>query len=174
MAIVPGSTNYVGGRRTWEETRIKRGALRTYTAFEMRGWADMMDDLYRMDKDLRTEKGLQVLRATMGPVAGDVRNNVPIDEHDLKSSVRITSGQDRRGIKSEVRAGVPGPHSRYKKTGRKKPVYALQVEYGTDDTPEQPFMRPAFDGKEMKIADRAKALFNNMIIAWKIRNRIKP
>lgn len=134
---------------------------------EVLGLKEMKDDLLRMDAELRSSKMQKVLGATMMPVKQEVRNNVPQDRGDLKDSVRITVNTDKRGWKADVRAGVPGPRGRYKKSGKKKPVYALQVEYGTEDTDAQPFLTPAIDGKEMTILKRFKRLLGISIFKWK-------
>ena len=144
--------------------------------FHVEGLKELDADLKRMSLDLQTRAGANAVRSTMMPVAGDVRANVPVDQRDLKDSVRIhpkrpERSADKRGVWADVRAGVPGPRTRYKRTGRKRPVYALQVEYGTEDTPEQPFMRPAMDGKVPEILGRFKRLLNNQIIRWKIKDK---
>lgn len=152
-------------------TRRGKGGTRTYARFEVGGLSDIVKDLERMEKEARTDLGKKALKATMQPVAADVRSNAPVDDGALKRSVRVTANQDKKGIKAEVRAGVPGPHGSYSRSGNAKPVYALQVEYGTGDTPEQPFMRPAFDGREVQIANRAKRLLNNLVMGWKLRTK---
>ena len=154
-----------------EFSKRGKGGTRTYARFEVDGLADIARDLDRMEREARTDLGKKALRATMQPVAADVRGNVPVDHGSLKSSVRVTAHNDKKGVKAEVRAGVPGPHGSYKRSGATKPVYALQVEYGTGDTPEQPFMRPAFDGKEVRIANRAKRLLGNLVMGWKLRTK---
>lgn len=154
-----------------EFSKRGKGGNRTYARFEVNGLSDIVKDLERMEREAAADLGKKALKATMQPVAADVRGNVPVDAGSLRGSVRVTAHQDKKGIKAEVRAGVPGPHGSYKRSGKRKPVYALQVEYGTGDTPEQPFMRPAFDGKEVQIANRAKRLLNNLVMGWKLRTK---
>lgn len=57
-------------------------------------------------------------------VAEDARGYAPVDTGRLRDSIAVTSDGD---VSSDVGYDVP-------------------VEFGSDDTPSQPFMRPAADG----------------------------
>jgi HK97 gp10 family phage protein len=150
-------------------------AKKEYVTFKVEGLKEIDADLKRMGIETGNDKSLKAMKATMGPVAGDVRGNIPVAHGELKKSVRITANKDKRGLKAEVRAGAPAPRKN-KAGGAQKPVYALQVEYGADSIfgkqPERPFMRPAFDGKEEQIANRLKRLLSNLIIGWKLKNKL--
>jgi len=125
------------------------------------------------------------MRATMMPVMQDVKANIRqqnlTDTESLLRSGRVTSGHVRpQDLVCDVRFGTD-KRGRYKRPSRasqnikgdRKPAYALQNEFGTKDsafgpTKERPFMRPAFDGNEVRIAERLKALLNNRIIRYKL------
>lgn len=170
-----------------------------YEVFEVKGLDALDRDLRRMGEDLATQKGHYAVTASMGPVAGEVKTNLMTGRHSeqrgkkggqgiydtgaLSRSVRVypktykqqVASKQRRGrrVIADVRAGTDrrGTYKSGARKGNRMPFYALQVEYGTENSafgslPPQPFMRPAFDGKERAIAYRLRTLLRNQIIRW--------
>jgi HK97 gp10 family phage protein len=131
------------------------------------GLRALAKDLKRMDKESRTGLALDAMEEVMKPVMSRARQEVPVDYMDLKDSIRMMKKVDRRGLRVDIRAGVPGPHGYYKKSAGKKPVYALQVEYGTAKTPAQPFMAPSMDHHEQAILLELKRELATRIFTWK-------
>jgi len=123
-------------------------------------------ELANMGDELGAQKALTSMKTTMKPVQADIYTNAPVDQGSLKESIRMEAKRDRKGLVVKVTVGKNGPHKTTKK-GKHKPVYALQAEFGTDDTPEHKFIRPAFDGKEEQISKRLFRLLNNTILQWK-------
>lgn len=148
---------------------VRRGAKSYYT-FELFGANDLVNDLGRMEADIRKQEGQFVIRKALEPVEARVRANVPVDTGLLRQSVRQTKARaDARGIKGSVRVGFG-----YRKTrsGKPRAAYALQVEYGSQGRPERPFIRPAFDGHERSIAADAMKWLKLRIIRWRFHGTI--
>ena len=168
-----------------KDFRVVRRFGGIYNEFTVEGLDKIEQEFLRMDKELRTQEGKRAMRATMMPVMQDVKANIRqqnlTDTESLLRSGRVTSGHVRpQDLVCDVRFGTD-KRGRYKRPSRasqnikgdRKPAYALQNEFGTKDsafgpTKERPFMRPAFDGKEARIAERLKALLNNRIIRYKL------
>lgn len=81
-----------------------------------------------------------------GYVADLAKQLAPEDEGDLKDSVRV-SGEPGSLKRSVLVGGVSGPN--------KFVDYAAFVEYGTADSPAQPFLTPAT--KAINVAKEVKA-----------------
>ncbi len=119
----------------------------------------------------RAKKGGQGIYDT-----GALARSVQVYPKTYKQQISKSNSRARGGrrVIADVRAGVggkPGINKRGPNKGNRKPVYALQVEYGTENSAfgslaPQPFMRPAFDGKERAIAYRLRTLLRNQIIKW--------
>jgi HK97 gp10 family phage protein len=152
-----------------------------YNEFEVKG-LDLLDrELERMGEELATQLGKQAVQKALSPVERRVKSNIAMAGFKgtgaLRDSVRTTVylSKKPRGIRGEVRVGVDR-RGKYKKSGRRKAHYALQLEYGTSDknpfgaTPERPFMRPAFDGHERSLAASAKNALQSTILRWKLRD----
>jgi HK97 gp10 family phage protein len=80
------------------------------------------------------------------PVAVLARNLAPRQSGDLASSILVTSQltrRHRRGAKQNEVEVYIGPTS-----GKGVLNYASFVEFGTIDTPPQPYLRPAWDRAE--------------------------
>lgn len=151
-----------------------------YNVFEVEGLKEIEKELLRMDKETRTQQGKEAMESAMRPVMVNVKNNIRrwdmVDTSSLLNSVRITHGHVKpQDLVCDVRAGTDkrGSYKRGAQKGNRKPAYALQNEFGTTDsafgpTQERPFMRPAFDGEEVALADRLRRALNNRIIRWKL------
>ena len=158
-------------KKDFKTVRTRNGI---YSVFEVKGLDAIEKDLLRMEREVRTDKGKAAAKAAMMPVKQDVLNNIAkkslIDTGALRASVRQVVANDKRGIRSDVRAGVDR-RGTYVRSGRRKPAYALQLEYGAQGRDERPFMRPAFDGKEVELAERLRRLLANTVIRWKTTHR---
>lgn len=76
----------------------------------------------------------------------------PEDEGDLKSTIRV-EGQEGSGKRLVRAGGVSGPN--------KFVDYAEHVEYGTADSPAQPFMTPAV--KAINVAKEVRAELRKLV-----------
>ena len=150
--------------------KIVRRRGRSYFTFKMEGLDALTKDLARMSGELAGQEGKYVAVKSLEPMAHRVRANVPVDTGLLKESVRQTKGrQDRRGVVASILVGYP---RRATAKGSKRAAYALQVEYGTTHRPERPFIRPAFDGHEVELAENVKRWLKLRIIRWKFHQRL--
>ena len=164
-----------------KDFKVVRRRHGLYNEFEVKG-LDLLDrELERMGKELAGQLGKQAVEMALRPVASRVKTNISMAGFKgtgaLRDSVRTTVylSKKPRGIRGEVRVGVDR-RGKYKKSGRRKPHYALQLEYGTSEKnpfgaqPERPFIRPAFDGHERSIAASAKNALQSKILRWKLRD----
>lgn len=121
------------------------------------------------------------MKPVMANIKGNIRRQDLRDTESLLRSGRITNGHVKpQDLVCDVRFGTDkrgkykrGSRTSANKPGDRKPAYALQNEFGTKDsafgpTKERPFMRPAFDGKEVQIAERLKQRLKNRIIRFKL------
>jgi HK97 gp10 family phage protein len=151
-----------------------------YNEFEVKG-LDMLDrELERMGKELASQLGKQAVQKALRPVERRVKSNIAMAGFKgtgaLRDSVRTTVhlSNKPRGIRGDVRVGTDR-RGKYK-SGARKAHYALQLEYGTSEKnpfgaqPERPFMRPAFDGHERRIAADARNALYSTVFTWKLRD----
>jgi HK97 gp10 family phage protein len=164
-----------------KDFKVVRRKHGLYNECEVKG-LDLLDrELERMGKELASELGKQAVEKALRPVQSRVKANIAgagfKGTGALRDSVRTTVYLDKKpqGIRGEVRAGTDR-RGKYKKSGKRKAHYALQLEYGTSDKnpfgaqPERPFMRPAFDGHERSMARSAKNALQTTILRWKLRD----
>lgn len=153
----------------------------TYYRFGVKGLDALEEDLYRMAEEARAELGKKVVAAAMQPVKARVARNLRkesiYDTGAIQNSLRMGAYHDskKERVRADVRVGTD-KRGKYKSSGKRKPAYALQVEYGSKnsafgDQPARPFMRPAFDGHERGIADYLRRLLNSKIIQWRRTNK---
>lgn len=94
----------------------------------------------------------RVAKGALEPMADDAAMNAPEDRGLLAFSISVSEGRTRRAKTNWNRIrGVQmamGPAS-----GVGTLYYASHVEFGTIDTPAQPYMRPAWDGGKMNALD---------------------
>ena len=168
-----------------KDFRVVRRYGGIYNEFTVEGLDKIEQEFLRMEKELRTEEGKRAMTSTMKPVMANIKGNIRqqnlTDTESLLRSGRVTNGHVRpQDLVCDVRFGTD-KRGRYKRPSRasqnlkgdRKPAYALQNEYGTKrgrfgPTKERPFMRPAFDGKEVQIAERLKQRLKNRIIRFKL------
>lgn len=88
----------------------------------------------------------RVARGALEPMADDARSNAPRNEGDLIASITVSEQRTRRAKRTfrwDRKNGLEmamGPAA-----GLGTLQYATHVEFGTVDTPAQPYMRPAWD-----------------------------
>lgn len=118
-------------------------------------------ELERALRDLGPKVAKKVARTALRKAAKGVldaaRANVPVRERRLKRSLRVRINRDLSGNDTALEAEVSvsgrlgyrpskGRSARYNyQTGSRPDIYAKFVEFGTADTPAQPFLRPAWD-----------------------------
>ena len=167
------------------EFRTRTRASGIFTEFTVEGLREIEQEFMRMEKELRTQEGQNAMTSAMKPVMANIKGNIRRqdirDTESLLRSGRITNGHVKpQDLVCDVRFGTDkrgkykrGSRTSANKPGDRKPAYALQNEFGTKDsafgpTKERPFMRPAFDGKEVQIAERLKQRLKNRIIRFKL------
>lgn len=181
--------------------KVERRRNGIYNTFELKGLDDMWKDLQRMAGEFAGDEVETAAISAMRPVEARVKANLRqqdvIATASLLKSVRVAgynpnrlgrAPKRRKGLRgASVMAGVSGKiRSTYKRKsgafnkGDRKPVYALQNEFGTTNPtifgiihPERPFMRPAFDGYEVSIGNNFRRQLARRVAIWKYRTRIK-
>lgn len=93
--------------------------------------ADVRVDMAALEREIRPQVDRELERAAEAG-AEDARRRVPVDTGRLRDSIKVARTANGARYGSDV-------------------DYALFVEFGTVDTPAQPFLRPGLD-------DVAKAL----------------
>lgn len=109
--------------------------------------------LARLPKQVK--KDLQEnLTASANELAGKMRLAAPVDEGDLRSSIRVKKF-DRGGIGALVLAGGPLTTKPVRQGQSVRYDYSLAIELGTQELLAQPFFYPSYRRQRSKI--RAKA-----------------
>ena len=140
---------------------------------ELDGLKELEKDLERMGKELASNKAQRAMKASMMPVKQAITEACPVEYGSLKQTIRFEEKQGKWGLGQSITIGKTGKAGKYKRTtsqykkGQGKPVYAIQVEFGTSKTKEHKFIRPQWDGKEEQLAKRLVRLLNNQILKWK-------
>ena len=103
-----------------------------------RGFEDFARDLEKLEAKVRTKAIKQAQKLALRPLAQAIKQDAPEATGELKSSIKTKAGPRRKGlIITEVVIKTPedNPH-------------AGRVEFGTRETPADPFIRP--NAKAMK------------------------
>lgn len=79
------------------------------------------------------------MTAAAAQLRDDARNAAPVDTGELKSSIHVRGGKGYRDIIADAR-------------------HAFFVEFGTSDTPPQPYMWPQVPAAEKRLADALEAV----------------
>lgn len=99
----------------------------------------------------------RVAKGALEPMAADAAGRAPRDKGKLKASITVSERRTRRVPRSERfnrKDGVEmamGPAS-----GTGVLEYATHVEFGTIDTPPEPYMRPAWDSGQTRALEYVK------------------
>lgn len=97
----------------------------------------------------------RVGRQVLEPIAEAARRAAPVDEGELRASITVgtkLSSRQRRQHRKE------NPNDVDVFAGAGPIKHAHLVEFGTSDTPAQPFMRPAWDANKDDMLDNYKGL----------------
>jgi HK97 gp10 family phage protein len=108
-------------------------------------------------KDVRAALETAMLQSADLVVAG-ARLRVPVDEGDLRDSIRhhgVREGK-RGGLYVAITAGEPTADGKYNT--------ARIVEFGTMDTPAQPFLLPAYRANRRRIRTRMRRAVRDAIV----------
>lgn len=115
---------------------------------QLEGFRELEAALVRLPKATQRNTLRRVAKGALEPVADRAQGLAPVREGDLKSSITVSERRTRRVARSgrfDRKTGVEvamGPAA-----GLGALQYASFVEFGTVDTPAQPYMRPAWDGE---------------------------
>jgi HK97 gp10 family phage protein len=131
---------------------------------KVEGLREIKDALDELPKATAKNIMLRVLQQHAEPIAAAARQLVPVDQGDLKRSIRVlarkTGGDAGKAAFAEaMRSGASraeaGQAARAANRSAKNAVLVLigpgrhpqgiMQEFGTDHHPPQPFMRPAWD-----------------------------
>ena len=115
----------------------------------------------RFDRLLRAipENSRRELREALGRAAEVVtasqRAFAPVDDGKLQASIRHDPVDESEGkIAVEIRAGGAGTTRRVRNGTSATYDYSLGVEFGTNDTPAQPFFFPGWRTNKKRVKSR--------------------
>lgn len=143
------------------------------TSFRFEGGKELDKALQALgDRRLMKVTAARALDAAAEPIKDEARFLAPWDEGDLVMSIKVGERKGRPlgaarsrdrfyryvGIDSSVK---PNSRAKRKRTKRGRratiadgvAVYSVMVEFGTVDTPAQPFMAPAWEAKKVQSRD---------------------
>lgn len=94
----------------------------------------------------------RALKRAAEPIRDEAIRLAPEDTGDLKESIKIgkagRGGRTKRRDVAETFVGIDGSKN------KRLFIYAGVDEFGSSDTPAQPYMRPAFETKKQEAVDR--------------------
>lgn len=101
--------------------------------------------------------GKAVLRRTairaLAPVIAEAKRRVPVDEGDLRDSLKITTKLSKRQQRLHNKAIAAGKATVQLFAGPAALPHAHLVEFGTANMSPQPYMRPAWDTKKDEVLE---------------------
>lgn len=119
-----------------------------------------MDGLKELDQalsQLPKATAKNVLRRTailaLAPVIADAKRLVPVDEGELKESLKVAGKLSKRQARKNAKAVAEGKSSVQLYAGPSALPHAHLVEFGTAHMRPQPFMRPAWDANKDKVLE---------------------
>jgi len=128
------------------------------------GLRELEQALNKLDLDIRKKAARDAGNEAMEPIRRQVAFRVPKDEGALKSSIRMTSTNAPSRLRKEKKGAILRTRISAGNTKRHKGgAYALQVEFGTADTPKQPFLLPSIQGNERTVFRRFKQSLTDSI-----------
>lgn len=126
----------------------------TATHVRLVGAASLDKLLEGLPKKVANKILRDALRKAGKIVQAEAKARAPVDEGELKRSITVRKGKrKRKGSQSVV---IFPDQNKFKDD-----FHGPYVEYGTSDTPAQPFMRPAFEATK----DQALAIVRSDVIA---------
>lgn len=105
------------------------------------GLSDLRSKLWQIDNRVR-DAAEQALEDGAEETAKMMRGLVPVDQGDLKRSIRIVKGRNKRGPFIRIIGGDD------------KAYYARWVEFGTAANPARPFFFPAWRANRRRVRSR--------------------
>lgn len=112
----------------------------------LEGFREFEEALNQLPKATGRNVLRRLARGALEPMADQAAGNAPVAEGDLRNSIEVSERRTRRVNRAgrfDRKTGIEmamGPAS-----GEGVLSYATFVEFGTNDTPPQPYMRPAWD-----------------------------
>lgn len=128
--------------------------------FKIEGGKELDAALRKLGIDLERKIAKSAVRAGATVIAKQAILNAPSDEGDLKKSIKVVTRSKRTG---DAVASVVTRSGKKWSAKRMNAWYASMVEFGTEKSAAQPFLRPALD---VKGAEAIKAM------SKKIQDRI--
>lgn len=123
------------------------------SAVRIDGLKELDDALAQLPK----ATGKAVLRRTairaLAPVIAAAKGLVPVDDGDLRDSLKITTKLSKRQQRLNARAVAEGKASVQLFAGPAALPHAHLVEFGTAKMAAQPYMRPAWDSKKDEVLE---------------------
>lgn len=128
------------------------------------GLRELEQALNKLDLDIRKKAARDAGNEAMEPIRRQVMHRVPVDEGALRSTIRMSSTNAPSRLKKEKKGAILRTRISVGNTKRfKGGAYALQVEFGTVDTPKQPFIMPSIQGNEPTVFRRFKKALTESI-----------
>lgn len=122
-----------------------------------------IDGLKELDAalaELPRATGKNVLRRVgiraLAPIVADAKDRVPVDEGDLRDSLKVTTRLSKRQQRMNAKAVAEGKASVNLFAGAAALPHAHLVEFGTVNMAPQPFMRPAWDANKDRVLQLIK------------------
>lgn len=126
-----------------------------------------LKELDRALSQLPKATAKNVLRRTairaLAPVIADAKLRVPVDEGDLRDSLKVAGKLSKRQQRKNAKAVAEGKAAVQLYAGPAALPHAHLVEFGTSHMPPQPFMRPAWDANKMKVLELIRLDLGNEI-----------
>lgn len=110
--------------------------------------AKLQDKLQALSAKIAKKAMSKAARKAMSIVRDEVKADAPVDTGDLKANVTLRTSARKNGI-VYARVGIKGGA----KANPDTPYYFRMVEFGTQDMPAKPFMRPALENSAQQILD---------------------
>lgn len=121
---------------------------------------DGLKELEAALAELPKSTGRAVLRRigirSLAPVIATAKTLVPVDEGDLRDSLRVTTKLSKRQRRLHARAVAEGKSSVELFAGAAALPHAHLVEFGTANMAPRPFLRPAWDQKRHEVLQLIK------------------
>ena len=128
------------------------------------GLRELEQALNKLDLDIRKKAARDAGNEAMDPVRRQMSFRVPKDEGALRSTIRMSSTNAPSRLRKEKKGAILRTRVSVGNTKRYKGgAYALQVEFGTADTPKQPFVMPSIQGHELAVFRRFKRSLTDSI-----------
>lgn len=123
---------------------------------KVRGFRELDRALSELPKATAKSVVRKVAKAALEPMADQAASKAPEDKGLLAFSIGVSEKRTRRVRKEQKGKKASFEMAMGPATGVGTLYYATHVEFGTVDTPPQPFMRPAWDGGKAQALETVK------------------